>query len=70
MAIKVIYGKWIITYDPKPIPIRSLDYDFVHEDYDGGPEYSYDLPADNRCGNGKSVEDCSEQINDIEINKE
>ena len=22
-------------YDPKPIPLRAHDWDFVHEDYDG-----------------------------------
>lgn len=26
---------WSITYDPKPIPYRSDDFDFIHEDYDG-----------------------------------
>jgi hypothetical protein len=26
---------WTITYNPKPIPNREHDYDFVHDNYDG-----------------------------------
>jgi hypothetical protein len=26
---------WTITYNPKPIPTRDDDWDYVHDDYDG-----------------------------------
>jgi hypothetical protein len=26
---------WTITYNPKPIPTRDDDWDYIHEDYDG-----------------------------------
>jgi hypothetical protein len=51
-------GTWYIKYNPKPIPTRSCDYDFWHEDYDG--------PEDNRCGNAESAESCLSQIEEIE----
>ena len=28
-------GHWLITYNPKPVPIRNNDYDMEHDDYDG-----------------------------------
>ena len=29
------YKDWIIQHNPKPIPIRTHDWDAFHEDYDG-----------------------------------
>lgn len=52
---------WTVTRNPKPIPVRSLDWDFVHENYDG-PECESIL-----CGNASSFEDAIEQIIEIEI---
>ena len=49
---------WSITYNPKPIPDRRYDYDFVHEDYDG--------PGNGLCGTAASVIDAIEQIAEIE----
>ena len=52
---------WNITYNPKPIPTRDFDYDFVHENYD----YCTETGDNGLCGNGKSVEDCLGQIKEI-----
>lgn len=41
-------GKWFITYDPPPIPIRICDWHFVHEDYDGAPIESGHLIREER----------------------
>lgn len=51
------YRGFSFSYWRKPIPTSAFDYDFVHDDYDG--------PGDPRCGNGKSIEDCKEQIDGI-----
>ncbi len=48
---------WQIDYNPKPIPDRRFDYDFVHEEYDG---------ENGLCGSGQSKEDCIEQINELQ----
>ena len=53
------YRGYNITYWAKPVPTRAWDYDFAHEDYDGAPD-----SGDHRCGNGASVEDCKEQIDE------
>ena len=29
------YGKWSIEWNPKPIPIRTMDWDVESDDYDG-----------------------------------
>lgn len=50
------YRNCTITYNPKPIPIRDLDWDWVHDDYDG--------PGDNRYGSASSELSCKEQIDD------
>jgi hypothetical protein len=56
------YGKWTIYYDPPPIPDRSCDFHFYHDDYDGAEDAN-----DNRCGHGSSIEDCMKQIDDLEF---
>ena len=65
------YKNWHITYNTKPIPCRSgfsQDWDFVHDDYDGGPINSESNDhLDIRCGTGNSVEDCMEKIDDLEL---
>lgn len=60
------YRGYRITYDPKPIPDRRWDWDFVHEDYDGAPNYPGDGPGDHRCGNAASVEACRAEIDMLE----
>ena len=62
----MIYKGYKIYYDPPPIPVRTHDWRFVHEDYDGGPEYSYGNPTDDRCGAGPTKEDCMRQIDELE----
>jgi hypothetical protein len=59
-------GIWFIVYDQPPIPIRSSDWQFVHEDYDGAPNEPGGPPADNRCGTGPTMESCIERIKEIE----
>lgn len=52
------YGKWRIYYDPPPIPDRSMDWHYVHEDYDG--------PGDSRHGHCASLEACKQEIDERE----
>lgn len=59
-------GKWTISYDPPPIPVRDMDYQGVHDDFDGAPTYSDGSCTDRRCVRGSSVEDVLEQIRDLE----
>lgn len=58
--VEETYKGYSITYWAKPIPTRSFDFDFCHEDYDGAPD-----SGDRRCGSGMSVEDCKEQIDEL-----
>lgn len=53
------YGDWHITYDRTILP--SVDYSFFHDSYDGAPDSD-----DHRCGSGSSVDDCIDQIHDME----
>lgn len=39
------YGSWRIYFDPPPIPTRSCDWHFFHEDFDGADDAN-----DSRCG--------------------
>ncbi len=48
------YRGYTITHNPKPIPTREHDYDYVHDEYDG--------PEDGRCGSEASVEGCKTAI--------
>lgn len=61
----VEYRGYNITFDYPPIPIRTIDYSFFHDDYDGAPEHLYDgFSSDTRCGQGASVDDCKAQIDE------
>ena len=51
------YRNCEIYYDPPPISDRSVDYRWVHEDYDG--------PPDRRFGFGPTVKACKEEIDEI-----
>ena len=57
----IVYGKWRIYYDPTPLPYRTLDWTYVHDDYDGAPDAN-----DNRCGRNASAEDCIAAIKEME----
>jgi hypothetical protein len=50
---ETFYRDYIITFNPKAVPSKDFDYDFVHKDYDPTPT-DYEGPStDGRCGNGK-----------------
>lgn len=53
-----VYRGYRIHYDPPPIPIRSCDWQFFHEDYDG--------PEDGRCGFAGSLADAKAEIDMLE----
>ena len=52
----MIYRGYRIAYDPKPIPDRSHDWDWVHVEYDG--------PEDRRCGTAASIEAAKREIDE------
>jgi len=55
------YGPWRISYEPKPIPCSSYDYDWWHDDFDGAPD-----AGDNRCGSERSLAGCIVAIHNLE----
>lgn len=55
------YRGYHIYFDAPPIPTRSCDWHFYHDDYDGAPD-----AGDNRYGHGPTEADCREQIDEIE----
>jgi hypothetical protein len=59
----VRHGPWLIWYEPPPIPIRTNDWQFVHDAYDG--------PGGRRrlTGSAPSVEDALQQIAEIEADE-
>jgi len=54
----VEYRDYHIRYNPKPIPMRNCDWDFVHDEYDG--------PEDNRCGYAESIDAVLKEIDELE----
>ena len=57
-AGKIAYRDWTIWYEPPPIPIRTMDWTYSHNDYDG--------PPDRRYGYASSVAECKADIDEIE----
>jgi len=55
---------WSIEHLPKSIGDRRFDYEFSHEDYD----YCSIEGSNGLCGTGESIEDCINQIKEIEGN--
>ena len=51
------YRGYIITYDPPPIPTRSCDWQFYHEDFDGAPD-----AFDYRSGFARTAQECRDEI--------
>lgn len=41
-------------------------WEFQHDDFDPTPLYAFDGPSDHRAGHGKDVQDCRDQIDEIE----
>jgi len=60
-----LYRGYHIYHDPPPIPIRTHDWQWYHDDYDGAPDGN-----DHRCGSSGSLEaakaDIDEQIEEDE----
>ena len=52
-------NKWRIYLSNNGHP--QCEYEFVHDDYDGADDAN-----DNRCGYGKTVEECKQEIDAIE----
>lgn len=50
------YRGYTITFNYPPIPIRNIDYGFQHDEFSGD--------TDDRCGEGPSVQNCMEQIDE------
>ena len=67
VSLPLKYRDWTISWNPKPIPIRTMDYDAVHDDYDPTPMYLYDPPSDDRAFNAGSVIECKQIIDDWEV---
>lgn len=64
------YRGYNIRYDPPPIPIRTCDWQFEHEDYDGAPMNFGEGPADHRSGFGPSAAACREMIDEMIADEE
>jgi hypothetical protein len=53
------YRGYVIQHDPPPIPNRSHDWQFAHEDYDGAPD-----SGDHRIGTAPSLEEAKAGIDE------
>lgn len=62
----IIPTGWHIEKNPKPIPDRSHDYDFWHEDYD----YADDTGSNGLAGTASSEEAAARQIQAINQHRE
>jgi len=58
-------GKWWISYDPPPIPTRSMDWHFRHDGFDGAPD-----AFDYRAGHAASWGECVDQIRELEADED
>ena len=61
------FEDWIVSYWKKPIPIRTLDWEIVHKDYDPTPLDSGGPPGDDRFFQGPTLADVWQQV--IEYNE-
>lgn len=59
------YRGYHVSYDPKPIPDRRFDWDFWHEDFDGGLDEPGGTCTDHRHGNAESADAAREKIDEI-----
>ena len=57
----ITYRNYTIYYDPPPIPLRTMDWHFVHRDFDGAED-----AGDNRCGSAPSEQECRDEIDALE----
>lgn len=51
---------WHVKHDPPPIPLRTMDWSFWHDDYDGAPD-----ACDTRKGYAASAEEAVERIDEM-----
>lgn len=66
-ASEIRHGKWVIYFDPPPIPVRTMDWCFIHEDYDASWEGEEDGWVSNGlAGHAESIEACVREIAEIE----
>lgn len=57
MSHEYRFGPWRIWYEPPPIPIRTMDWHYWHDDDDGAPDGSTA-----RSGSTASLEECLSEI--------
>ena len=55
------YRNYVVQPDPPPIPDRSYDWNFHHDDFDGAPD-----SGDTRCGYAASPQACYDAIDELE----
>jgi hypothetical protein len=53
----ILYRGYNIVHNPPAIPIRSCDWQYAHNGYDG--------PEDGRCGSAASLEDAKQYIDEL-----
>jgi hypothetical protein len=54
-----LYRDYHIYFDPPPIPIRSCDWHWSHDDFDGAPDGN-----DHRYGHSASLADAKADIDE------
>lgn len=64
---KTRYGPWTIYFDPPPIPIRTMDWHFVHDNYDASYEGEEDgWVSNNLSGDSASFADALNGCDEME----
>ena len=56
----IAYRGFWIEYDPPPIPVRTCDWRWWHDSYDGAPD-----SGDRRCGASPSLEAAQQDIDEM-----
>lgn len=60
---------WTITHNPKPIPSKRWDWDYVHDDFDAELDNG-EWVGNGLCGSAESYEEAVRQIMEIEEERE
>lgn len=58
------YRNWDVSYVNPPIPVRNMDWQATHPDYDPTPVHSDDGPSDNRSVSAGTYEGITFEIDD------
>jgi hypothetical protein len=62
---KVPYRGWWIQYDPPPIPVRGMDWQYHHDDFDASWEGEEDGYVGNGlCGHAASLAEAMAEIDE------